>query len=117
MGFLNWIERNWGHIIGFFGIILTAATSIYQINRTAKVQIKQIRPAITHHECRVCWLGIYTFFDENNKLSDPGCAYLSKKTKKCMFNPENLKESDKKNQAKEILEINENKCYFSNWSK
>ena len=43
---------------------------------TYKSQIRQIRPKVITHGCRVSGLQVYTFFDKENKMSEPVCVYL-----------------------------------------
>ena len=76
-----------------------------------KVEKKKIRPQITPHECRISNLQVYTYFDENNKLSAPICPYISRNGKnKCCCA---IKDDDeKKDEKKKMLKINNNICYF-----
>lgn len=90
-------------IISGVGAILASLVSLV-------VGRKQIRPEITDHECRVSGLDVYTYFDEKNELSLPGCPYLSADgARNCAFPADNEK-------TKKMLEVNEGKCYLAIWS-
>lgn len=78
--------------------------------------MRQIKPQVVAHGCRVCGLQVYTFFNEDNKMSEPVCVYLaSDKSRDCRFNPQTHNKEDDKIQGQEMLKINNNKCYFSLW--
>lgn len=117
MSFLDWLGTN---LVGLFGLLVglvtTTVSSIVmalQVWRTTQVQMKQIRPAVSEHRCRVCDLGVYTYFDENNKLSEPACVYLAlDESGDCRFNPENRDKEADREQAKRMLAIDSGKCYL-----
>ncbi len=107
---LPWIVA----MIGVVGTILATGVTLVVGVSTAWVNLvvgrKQIRPEITDHGCRVSRLGVYTYFDEKNKLSLPGCPYLSADgARSCAFPVDT-------ETIKEMLEINEGKCYLAIWS-
>lgn len=117
----SWLKLN---LLGLVALITAPIVTIYQIWRTSKVQMKQIRPEVVTHGCRVGQLDVYTYFDENNKMSEPVCPHLAAdKSQRCKFDPQQHevlweKEHEKKwkkEEAIKILETNGGKCYLMLW--
>lgn len=116
MTFLSWLGDHLLGVVALFSAVVAPVVTIFQIWRTSKVQMKQIRPDVTAHGCRISGLQIYTYFDENNKLAEPACVFLSPDgSHECLFEIEGcVKEEDKK-WAERMLQINNGKCYLSLW--
>lgn len=92
------------------GIISAVVTLIVYF----KIEKKKIRPQVTAHGCRIYGKQVYTYFDENNKISRPACPFMAKDgSNKCNYE---IKDSDQDKEDKErILEINKGICYLSLW--
>jgi hypothetical protein len=89
--------------------IIGMVTNCIQALSTAWVQSRQIRPTpMTSHRCRICRLDVYTYFDEDNRIRGPLCAYLAKDgTGNCQFD-HTVQTAPA--QAAPLLRLNEGKC-------
>jgi hypothetical protein len=106
---LTWLEDNLLGLVALIGAIVAPTVTLVQARLSTKVQLQQIRPEIVTHGCRVSGLPVYTYVDENNKMSEPACVYLaSDGSRKCKFEPP-------AEEARRMLEINCSQCYLSLW--
>ena len=106
---LTWLGDHLLGLVALTGAIATPTVAIIQARLSAKVQLRQVRPEIVTHGCRVSGLTVYTYFEENNKMSEPACAYLaSDGSRKCKFEPP-------AEEARRMLEINCSQCYLALW--
>lgn len=116
MLFIEWLGKNLLGIVALIGALFAPIVTIFQILRTTKVQLKQIRPQLVSHECRVCGMDIYTYFNEDNRTSEPACVYLaSDNSRICMFDPGDRDDEKQQMVARRMKEINNEQCYLSAW--
>jgi hypothetical protein len=109
---MDWLTDNLIYLIAFASVISNG----FQYWLKYKTEMKQIRPQVVAHGCRVCGLQVYTLLDNDNKMSEPVCVYLAPdKSRDCKFNPGTHTKKEDVYQAQEMLRINNNKCYFSVW--
>ncbi len=117
MSFLDWLGKNLLGVVALFSAVTAPIVTVIQIWRTSKVQMKQIRPQVISHGCRVSNLDVYTYFDEKNKISEPACVFLSSDGK-CLFEPKDRHDDQKlQDFSQRMLAINKNKCYLSIWGR
>jgi len=106
---LTWLGDHLLGLVGLIGAVASPTVTAIQMWLSTKVQLRQIRPEIVTHGCRVSGLTVYTYIDENNKMSEPACVYLaSDGSRKCKFEPSS-------EEARRMLAINRSKCYLSLW--
>ena len=116
MDFWNWLEANWLGLTGLAGAVLGPTVAILLAWFNSRVLIRQIRPQVVAHGCRVSELDMYTYFDEGNKSSEPACVYLaSDGSRDCRFDPQTHRAPGTQEKAKKMLEINGGKCYLALW--
>lgn len=101
----------------FGTIVISAITGLVTLLvaiRTGMVELKKRRPETITHNCRLINIDVYTFIKGEKKQTPPLCPYLdSTDYISCKFDPEYYKEELLMTKAKNMKEINKNKCYIA----
>ncbi len=116
MTFWDWLTPNFAGVVGLLATVLSAGVAALQVWRKTQVELKQIRPEVVTHGCRIWGEAVYTYFDENKRVIGPACVYLAKDgSLDCKFDPASHQGDTDKRNAEQRLAINEGKCYLALW--